>query len=146
MSPDGRFLLADVSASEWRLAVSGQTDPSASALADLGLNQSPILPVRDAALAQIIAHWNTDSSGQPVEDDVPINWSPDGRYLATPTGQSALTVYDCASGQQITTLQDQPTGLSFVSGVSGVAWSPDSKRLLYWDGTSGAVRIAGLGK
>jgi WD40 repeat protein len=146
LSPDGRYLLADASALAWRLAVPGQSEPDGGTLADLGLSQSPVLPVRDTALAQIMSHWKTDSAGQLVEANVPVNWSPDGLLLATPTGQKAVTIYDCATGQQLNVVQDQSTGPSVVSQISGVSWSPDSKRLFYWDETSGALRIADVGK
>jgi WD40 repeat protein/serine/threonine protein kinase len=60
-----------------------------------------------------------------------ISYSPDGKRLASGSGDKTVKVWDAATGQEVLTLKGH------TSGVYGVSYSPDSKRLASasWDHT-----------
>src|SRR5208283_4934266 len=69
-----------------------------------------------------------------------VTWSPDGRRLATASGDKMTKVWDATSGQEVLTLHGHG------ASIGSVAWSPDGKRLAtgsddetakIWDATSG---------
>lgn len=69
-----------------------------------------------------------------------IAWSPDGSYLASPSGDKTIQIWDARNGTCVRTLQGH-TG-----GIHSVAWSPDGQHLAsasddsairLWDAASG---------
>ena len=56
-----------------------------------------------------------------------VAWSPDGRYLASAGHLAAAKVYDATSGRL---LRNWP------GSVRGAHWSPDSRSLVWWTGTT----------
>ena len=52
-----------------------------------------------------------------------IAWSPDGAYLASPSADKTIRIWDAASGVWVRTLEGH------TDRVVSVAWSPDSQRL-----------------
>ena len=145
-SPDGRYL--------------------ASGIAFAGLLSSPQsqdieprLPVRDAALRQasVVAKQHAfpalvSQRSVPAGSGVLVAWSPDGQTLAmaADTSDHGVTLYDCASGRQVSTLAPpgatgSTTGVRTASREQGEAsllrWSPDGSRLSLLDAASGALTI-----
>ena len=52
-----------------------------------------------------------------------IAWSPDGSYIASPSNDRTIRIWDTRSGKCVRTLEKH------IDRVRSVAWSPDSKRL-----------------
>ena len=61
-----------------------------------------------------------------------VAWSPDGKWLATGSGDNTAKVWDAATGRELRTLSGHK------EGVTSVAWSPDGKRVATgsWDKTA----------
>lgn len=53
-----------------------------------------------------------------------IAWSPDGKYLASPSADKTIRIWETASGARVHTLQGH------TKTVRSVAWSPNGMRLV----------------
>ena len=156
-SLDGRYLAAHVGIDLGRFAPADPPPPSAAGVAQLGLSQAPLLPVRDAALAALLAAMPRgfpDSATQAAQS-LQVAWSPSGRALAAresiplDAGDNAklqvyaVTVYDCASGKPLATLTPSTrfSPLGRAPAPALLRWSPDGRHLLLADPTLGALYI-----
>jgi WD40 repeat protein len=133
-SPDGRYLL-DGFFLEGRLQLPDHPLPSRQTLADLHLQQLPVLKVRDMALQHLLLTLNTSSS------NVLVSWHPDGFVLAAYNNQIGdLDLFSCVTGYEIASLLLPSPFANFVLGGSTIMrWSPDGSRLLMFDPELGMV-------
>lgn len=70
--------------------------------------------------------FETENPGLPQYEFDRVAWSPDGKYLATSTSNSAITIWDAANGQKQLVLAEAQADACCSQGI---AWSPDSDRL-----------------
>src|SRR5438270_13544222 len=86
-----------------------QEEPQAPTFTEIGGSPVPGLTLRQV----LRGHTGTITR---------IAWSPDGSYLASPSMDETIRIWDARSGACLRTLQGR-TG-----GVYSVAWSPDGQR------------------
>jgi hypothetical protein len=146
-SPDGRYLL-DTVIPEGVLELPDAPTPTQDQLSAYGIDGLPQLPLRDVGLAQALRAVN------PVNSlGASIAWRPDGRVLAAyaPANVFAVprvTVYDCATGRQLTALLPPALGATSVATplmgqVTLLRWSPDGTHLLLYALPLGQVVLWG---
>ena len=135
-SPDGRYLL-DGFFLEGRLQLLDQPLPSRQTLADLHLQQLPVLKVRDMALQHLLLTLSASSS------NVLVSWHPDGFVLAAYNYQIGdLDLFSCMTGYEIASLLLPSPFANFVlGGTTIMRWSPDGSRLLLFDPQLGMTLI-----
>jgi hypothetical protein len=144
-SPDGNYVVSEIMVDD-RIEPAGHPAPHAQTLHEFQLNQTPLLPVRDAGLQAVYDSMHADSpSGVNARK---MAWSPDGRLLATRLSYVAVgdgldhstLIYDTVTGQQLAALP--PGGGGAVGSNFRASWSPDGTRLLmYNDNPQGPVGI-----
>ena len=134
-SPDGRYLL-DALHLIGRVQPAGIASPHPQTLADFGADQTPLLPVRDAAFSQMLQLL--PQSPTTAQQSLQLAWRPDGGVLAAygylvNLGQT-VNLYDCATGGLLASLPPPRIG-----GVVSLSWSPDGSRLLWLDGATAVI-------
>lgn len=142
-SPDGRYIVDPVSLTA-RIQVSGAKPPSQSSLQQMGLDASPLVPLRDAGLGTVLQNMPKDTY-DPATQRVLVAWNSDARLLAaypssflvpvSVNGQSTpVTIYDTATGSVVRRLTPPQQGSSTFLRVDGaLRWSPDSRQLALYD-------------
>lgn len=125
-SPDGRYLLVPLNVAG-RLQPAGTAPPRPQTLSDFQLNQTPLVPVRDAAMQEML-RLLPQAPSEPAQS-VALSWRPDGRVLAA-YGLALnlgleMDLYDSATGQQLASFPTITSGSS-----PSLLWSPDGARLL----------------
>jgi small GTP-binding protein len=103
------------------LAPLEQEKPQATDFTEIGGSPVPGLTLRH------VLRGHTDRIAR-------IAWSPDGSYLASPSNDTTIRIWDARSGACVRTLHGH-TG-----AVYSVAWSPDGRRLAS-GGTDYTVRV-----
>ena len=152
-SPDGRYL-RQLSLSG-RLAPADGKQPSGATLKALNQEKSPILPVRDNGLKQVIdiLTQNARNSLGTAGALQSVAWRPDGKYLATqtiatnPNGDDSaeshqVVVYECATGA-IWGILHPETRNAAGGSTQWLRWSPNGTRILVSDPSLGALTIWG---
>jgi WD40 repeat protein len=112
--------------------------PDGRTLAVLG-TQPANLQLRDAATERVVSSYPFPNFA------TALAWSPDGKSLAVGLRDKTVRLWDVGSGKETHRLEGHES-----LGIGGVAWSPDSKRLvtaankeaafLVWDAVTGKLR------
>lgn len=151
-SPDGNWLVGPDGAFEYSLlgtnavlVPKGQPPSLPPDYFEPG--QSAFLPVRDKALQALL---NLGPVPNVAERGWNVAWRPDGRVLAaygisTTFGSiQPVTLYDCATGRKLATLQPL-SGPPYLDSFDGglLRWSPDGTRMLAYARASGTLTIWG---
>lgn len=159
-SPDGQYVL-DVEARSWRLSTQQAPVPSPDSLRATGLATAPILPSRDAVVADLLSPSSTYVHNPFASTGgVALAWSPNGRFAALmeavgavsvlPTpDQLRVVVFDTTSGRPLATLKpDLETNVhSSANGATFLRWSADGSHLLLFDEQQlGVLTIFGPGQ
>ncbi|HEX8650400.1 MAG TPA: TIR domain-containing protein [Pyrinomonadaceae bacterium] len=87
-----------------------QEEPEVPTFTEIGGSPVPGLTLRH------VLRGHTDWIGR-------IAWSPDGSYLASPSGDTTIRIWDARNGTCVRTLQGH------TYQVNSAAWSPDGQRL-----------------
>jgi WD40-like Beta Propeller Repeat len=154
-SPDGRYLIPSAGI-EARVPSADASAPSRAILAALGLENAPVLPVRDRALQIALDRLGALAPDQHGNSPMLVAWSPEGRLLAVQLVPSerddvphishhALVIYDCATGKPLVALTPDATPTP-TEGLTLVRWSPNGARLLLFDNQLGTLTIFGRSK
>src|SRR4051812_47815689 len=85
-------------------------EPQPATFTEIGGSPVPVLTLRH------VLRGHTDTINR-------IAWSPDGSYLASPSTDNTIRIWDARSGACVRTLKEH-TGK-----VYSVAWSPNGQRL-----------------
>jgi hypothetical protein len=123
-SPDGNYVL-DAAVGPWRVQPSKRPAPGLDQLKATFMQNTPLAPVRDAAFDTLLNKLSATAS---------FAWSPDGQLLSAikydQSHAASLLVLDCTTGKSLATIPLPETSTASVdSEASGIAWSPDGKRL-----------------
>jgi hypothetical protein len=156
-SPDGRYLLDDVSLAA-RIQPPGLPDASPQRVAELGLTGIPRLPLRDAGLGAVYKGIATGEADASLQQFV-LAWRPDGKVVAatqlafpfevigaTPSVSPqarVVTLYDCASGRALVTLPIPSSRITSPLDPSLLRWSADGTHLLFSQASSDTLVIWG---
>ncbi|HJT57075.1 MAG TPA: WD40 repeat domain-containing protein [Ktedonobacteraceae bacterium] len=129
-SPDGRYLMQGI-------GVTGLMPPTnhpaldARTSATFNQNHMPLITMHDAALMRVA----TASSV--------VSWRPDGRVLAAYNYWDSVNLYDCLTGNLITSLQLPPRSNILSGATALLRWSPDGSHLLLSSSQYGPLLIWG---
>lgn len=151
-SPDGSHLILDVDVFDL-LVTDRSRLPSAANLASQRIAARALLPARDKGLTQILADASRTMPGS--TGSIQVLWRPDGRIVATPLQPSfsprdpasaapEVRLYDCATGQLLSTLREPIQPTSQESTPVYVRWSPDGSHLLLLDSEYGTLALWSL--
>ena len=139
---------------EGRLVPPDQPAPDVSALAAAGM-LAPWLPVRDSALADVLA--DVEHSAAPGVGPAAVAWRPDGAALAYQPGIAIggggdsgprahdVRIYDCHTGQVLATLTPPLPAGTPIRAINLLRWSPDGSRLLLLDRVATTIVVWGQG-
>lgn len=140
-SPDGQAVVEAVTTGA-RLARDGRALGDATAQAQLQLDGTALLPVRDAALNAEVETMAHTAQEHPIRSML-LAWRPDGRVLATSRSAASATLFDCATGHVLASvgpiLDAAPSGT-----IGAPLWSPDGTHLLLSNGAVLGPRQLGL--
>jgi WD40 repeat protein len=124
-SPDGRYLVDDLGLSG-PLAPPDRPFPSRKVLQAFNLDQAPILPMRDAAMFEVM-----ESAGiNGTDTALTLAWSPNGRMLAAYKAGNTVALYNSTNGHKLASFALPGTSAAPPADAVALRWSPDGLHLL----------------
>lgn len=158
-SPDGHYLI-DSLRLEGIVHPVGEPNLTAAGLQAEGDEGAPNVGIRDPALQRLLTSLHASADPEDPSSFINVAWSPNGHVLAAiPNEQSSngsafsvpVTLYDCATGKTMGTLQPQSSSRSggFANPNVGVAawlrWSADGSQLLVYSEQLDTITVWGPG-
>jgi hypothetical protein len=95
-SPDGRYLVEGLGL-PGLLAPADRPFPGRKVLHAFNVDQAPILPMRDAAMDEVVENAGIDDT----DTVLTLAWSPNGRLLAAYQVGNTVALYNCSNGHKL---------------------------------------------
>jgi WD40 repeat protein len=124
-SPDGRYLVDGLGLSG-SLAPPDRPFPSRKVLQTFNLDQTPILPLRDAAMFEVIE----SASMNGTDTALTLAWSPNGRMLAAYKAGNTVALYNSTNGHKLASFALPGKSAAPPADAVTLRWSPDGSHLL----------------
>jgi hypothetical protein len=132
-SPDEHYLIEGIS-QVGLMEPRGHPLPNSQALAEISTTHMPLLPAHDAALLRV-------AIGSAM-----VAWRPDGRILAAFNYYDSVNLYDCVTGQLLTSLPLAEGKDPLAGNAALLRWSPDGSHLLLSSAPGGVLMLWGPGQ
>jgi WD40 repeat protein len=138
-SPDGHYLVEGLGL-PGLLAPADRPFPSHKVVHAFNVDQAPILPLRDAAMYEVV-----ESAGIEDTDTVlTLAWSPNGRMLAAYQAGNTLALYNGTNGHKLAAFALPGKPAAPPADAVALRWSPDGSHLLLSSMSWGLIALWSL--
>jgi hypothetical protein len=138
-SPDGRYLVEGLGLSGL-LAPPDRPFPSRKVLQAFNLDQAPILPMRDAAMDEVVENAGIDDT----DTVLTLAWSPTGRMMAAYQAGNTVALYNSTNGHKLTSFAFPGKPAGPPADAVALRWSPDGSHLLLTSISWGLIALWSL--